>query len=741
MSLVTETPEGEEIDTSPITFREHWAEFSPRTKAVVGTVATIVFLAVIYNLPGGIGKWFDDKAPLGIVASGAIIGTVTALLAMGLILVYRTSRFINFAYGAMGSFAGTFAIGLHLEKGLNFFYVALPVGIALGMLTGLVVDRVMRRFQSSSRLIVTVASIGIAQILAFLELIAAQKILGFVSLTGGFVIPLSFTIPLPAKSLYGDEILIMMAVPPILLGLAWFLLKTDAGVGVRAAAENADRALLLGIPIKRLTTIVWVIAGALAALVYVLKAPFSGVTPGIAAGSATVLLPALAAAVVARMESLPVAFAAGIALGVVEQVVRWNSTGTPTLQNMVFLVVILAALLLQRGKLSRAMDSGTSTWSATGVLKPIPEELRRVPEVLWSKRALLTVLGIASVVWPMFWAPSSQSLAALALIWGMAAVSLVILTGWGGHISLGQFAIVGAGAVTAANLLTKWNTDFILTLIASATAGALIACLVGLPALRIKGLFLAVTTLAFAVALDTYIINPENFPWLIPSERVERPLLLERFDLNDNYTLYVFCLILLGFSVLIAQGLRKARAGRVIIATRDNERAADAAAVPTTSVKLAAFVVSGAIAGAAGAVHMLIIRQLATGSYASSDSVELFSTAVIGGLGSVAGALSGVLLFQWLGTITALGEIRLALTGGVLLIVLLFLPGGIGQLLYNLRDRWLRNVANRRGIHVPSLVADKREDGGDQPRDETNLLATALTDDAPDTALEDGATP
>jgi branched-chain amino acid transport system permease protein len=392
----------------------------------------------------------------------------------------------------------------------------------------------------------------------------------------------------------------------------------------------------------------------------------------------------------------------------------------------VFLVVILGALLLQRGRLSRAMEGAMSSWSSTGVLKPVPEELRRVPEVLWSKRLLGLILAAAFIFIPATWSGTNQMLASLAVIWGMAAVSLVILTGWGGHISLGQFAIVGVGALATANLVDRWNADFFLALIAAGAVGALLALLVGLPALRIKGLFLAVTTLAFAVALDSYIINEQNFGWMMPG-RIERPLLLERFDMTQNYTMYLVCLVFLGLSILVAQGLRKARAGRVILATRDNQRAADAASVPTTSVKLAAFVVSGAIAGVAGGLHVLLIRSVETGSYPPYFSIDLFATAVIGGLGSIAGALTGVLVFQWIASITQLGDIRPFITGGVLLIVLLAVPGGLGQLLYNVRDRFLRRVADRRGILVPSLVADKRE-GEDQPTDETGLLSNALSD-------------
>ncbi|MEO7428344.1 MAG: hypothetical protein ABIY48_03080, partial [Acidimicrobiales bacterium] len=515
--------------------RDRWTDLSRSAQGALEVLGASMALFLVYRVPG-LGPFLTDKAPFGIVVAGVIVGTVTALLAMGLILIYKTSRFINFAYASMGSLAGVTAIGLHLEKGVPFF-AALPIGVGLGVLTGAGVELVVRRFRHTSRLILTVASIGIAQILSVIEAVISFKGLGFVSLTGGFKIPLDLQIDLGVKTLFGDEILIMLVVPPVLAGLAWFLLRTDVGVAVRAAAENEDRALLLGIPIRRLSTIVWMVAGGLAALTFVLKAPFSGVTPGLASAGPILLLPALAAAVVARMESLPIAFVAGIGLGIMEAVIGWNTPGSPTVQYVAFLIVILAALLLQSGKLSRAMEGATSTWSSLGVLKPIPMELRDLPEVRWTKRAVLSLVVLAFVFLPAGWSPSNQYLAAVAIVWALAAVSLVILTGWGVHISLGQFAIVGVGALVAGNLIQHFNLDLFLTLIVSGIAGALVSLVVGLPALRIRGLFLAVTTLAFAVALDQYVLNFNNFPKLIPT-KVGRPMLFERFDLNQGTTMY-----------------------------------------------------------------------------------------------------------------------------------------------------------------------------------------------------------
>jgi branched-chain amino acid transport system permease protein len=696
----------------------------PKFRGPAVVAAFFVLYLIASALPGS-GSYIDEKAPLAVIVIGLITGTVTALLAIGLILIYRANRFINFAYGAMGSLVGVIAIGMHKQHGWPYFLV-LPLGVIAGIGLGALVELVaIRRFSNSSRLIVTVASIGLAQLLGGLELLGAKGI-GFVSLTGGFKVPISFSMEVGPKTLSGDELLIVLVVPFVIAGLAWFLLKTDSGVAVRASAENADRALLLGIPVRRLATIVWMIAGGLAALTYILKAPFAGVTPGVANGP-TVLLPGLAAAVVARMESLPVAFAAGLGLGIVEQIVRWNSTGSPSFVDVAYLAVILVALLAQRGKLSRAMEGATSSWSATGVVKPIPRELRHLPEVRWVKVALLSIVAVLAVWLPHGWSSSHQLLAAFAMVWAMVAVSLVVLTGWGGHISLGQFGIVGVGAIVAGNMLSRGHQDLFVALLLAGVGGAAAALLVGLPALRIKGLFLAVTTLAFAIALDSYFFNPDKFSSILPTD-VRRPMLWNRFDLESQYAMYLFCLAFVVLSILVALGVRKARSGRVVIATRDNERAADAAAVPTTNVKLSAFILAGTIAGIAGGLHVQIQHSLAQHTYSPVDSITVFSTAVIGGLGSISGAVLGVLLFRWLETVTALGDIRLLLTGTGLLVVLYALPGGFSQLMIGARDRYLRWVAERRGILVPSLVADRRSDVEEQREEEVDLLRGALAE-------------
>jgi branched-chain amino acid transport system permease protein len=694
-------------------------DWTAAQRRVYTGVAAAVLTLVVWAITS---KIWPSSAPLGLVLQGVVFGTVDGLLAIGLVLIYRTNKIINFAYGAMGGVAGVLSVMLFKEAHVNYF-LSMAIGLVTGLFVGAIVEVfVVRRFANATRLILTVATIGLAQLLGAVQLFIPGWF-GSAGLVGGFKTPFTFKFSIAPVVFTGDHLAIMVAVPPIILGLAWFMLKTDVGIAVRAAADNADRALLYGIPIRRLSTIVWTVAGGLAGLTFILKAPFAGSTSTALGGIETLLLPAIAAAVVAKMESLPTAFAAGIGLGIVEQVVFWNTHKASTI-NVAFLAVILIALIFQRQKVSRAMDAD-STWSMTGILRPVPSELRRLPEIRIPRALGILAAVFIAVYVPLKMPPGTVHLLSVALIWGIVTVSLVELTGWGGHISLGQFAIVGVGAIAYGNVAMRWNIDMFLLLAIAGAAGGFIALLVGLPALRIRGLFLAATTLAFAVALDSYFLNPNNFPKLIP-ESISRPILWNRFDLESEWAMYYVCLSFLAVTIFAALGIRKARAGRAQMATRDNYRAAAAASVPTTAAKLSGFVLSGVVAGLAGGLYILVLRGAGAGTFQPSMSIEVFSTAVIGGLGSMFGALLGVFTFRALEQVLS-GDLRLLITGTGLLVILYVLPGGFGQAVFALRDRVLRRIANRRGILVPSLVADRRSTEEEQHADQSEMLSGALS--------------
>jgi branched-chain amino acid transport system permease protein len=288
----------------------------------------------------------------------------------------------------------------------------------------------------------------------------------------------------------------------------------------------------------------------------------------------------------------------------------------------------------------------------------------------------------------------------------MVGISLVLLTGWSGNVSLGHWAIVGVGALLGGRLASVTNPpDFFVVLLLCGLAGALVAVLIGLQELRIRGRFLGVTTLGFALASGSWFF--QSFDIFKPRGAILRPVIFGIFDVSSERSYYYVCLIALALTMLAARNLRNSRIGRVLIALRDNEKGAQAFGVPLVRTKLTAFAASGFIAALAGALYAYHQQQLRADRFPSELSLFIFSMVVIGGMGSMSGAILGAVYVRGIQYFLPV-QFQLFATGIGVVLLLLFFPGGLGQIVYQLRDAYLRRVANRRGLLVPSLVADKR---------------------------------
>ncbi len=683
---------------------------SQRNLQIAG-VAFLVFLAA-----GFAGAYDVD---VGVVAQGVALGVGTGLMAVGLVLVYRTTRVINFAYGAMGTVCGALAAGLTLGWEVSW-WLAAPLSIAAGVGVGIVVEVVvMRRFRSAPRLVLTVATIGLAQVLGGLALFVPTWF-DIPATIPGFSTPLSDTTwAVGSTSLDGNHLLLAAMAPIALAGLLWYLYRTESGTAVRGLAENVDRARLLGIPVNRLNVQLWAIIGGLAALTLVLKAPVQGL-PIDAASGPTVLLAPLAAAVVVGMRSIGGAFLVGIAIEITDQIVQLN--WSPRSWTYVVLFgIVMAGLLLQERSTGRA-DAGEGSWATVGVSHRLPARVSRLPEVRVARMGLALVVAALAVAIPLLGSPSQVRTATIALVYAMVALSLVVLTGWGGAVSLGQMALVGVGGLVTANLIHDWNLDLVLTMALSAVAGGLVAALIGIPALRVSGQLLAVSTMAFAVAMQQHVVQPASYESLVPAS-FTRPELLGRYDLGSEGWLYVLALAMVLGGAAVVHNLRRTRTGRVIAAHRDNPRATAAVGISGARTTITAFVLSGMFAGLAGSVHAVTLAGLGDNSYPASASLLVFSMAVIGGIGSLGGTLAGVALIQWLGY--AFPRFQLLLAGVGLLVILLVLPGGLGQAFERLRDRVVAPIARRRGLDA-SDAADDEDSVGSPPDDAEDLDGALL---------------
>jgi ABC-type branched-subunit amino acid transport system ATPase component/ABC-type branched-subunit amino acid transport system permease subunit len=682
---------------------------------VVDTWGQYQWAVAFWVVAFGVFYWFFP-VPVAIIFLGVVLGSLSALTAMGLVLVYRANRIINFAQSQLGGLAAVMAASLIVGPGWPFF-----PAVAVGLITAIVLGAgteylVVRRFSKAPRLLLTVATIGIMQFFAFGQL-ALPKLFSF-DVVPQPPVPFNFKFTWKPAVFTGAHLLIILVVPIIVLALGAFFRRSRVGVAVRASAESADRAALLGIPVKRIGTLVWTISGALSGLAVLLRMPIQGVNIGGFEGT-SLLLRALAAAVIGRMESLPKAFGAALALGVLEQGVLYETGRTVKVDGILLAVIIGALLLQRRGAVSRADEIGASSWAATREVRPIPRELSFLPEVRVAQVVLGVVAFIGFVVVPWNMSVHNVNLMGVGLMFAMVILSLVVLTGWAGQISLGQVAFMAFGAAVGGSLaLAGW--PFLLCLLSAGIVGAFVAVLVGLPALRIKGLFLAVTTMAFALATGTFLLNPEFATWLVPdpNKRIVRPVLFNRFDLDDERTFYFVILVFFVFTLLSVRSMRRSRTGRILVATRDNERAAQSYAVSPIRAKLTAFAISGFFAALTGALYVYHQHAMSSTILDPDQSVRVFSMAVIGGLGSIPGALLGAayLFFVQYSSFTEQTTSRLLASGIGVLFILMFIPGGLGSVVYNVRDNLLRFVARRRDIVVPSLLADVRVE------DEENIL-------------------
>ncbi|MEY2425089.1 MAG: branched-chain amino acid transport system permease protein livM, partial [Actinomycetota bacterium] len=319
-------------------------------------------------------------------------------------------------------------------------------------------------------------------------------------------------------------------------------------------------------------------------------------------------------------------------------------------------------------------------------------------------------------------------LASVLIVYAIAGVSLVILTGWAGQISLGQFAFVGVGAAVAGGLVANHHTDLITALFIAGLVGAALSLLIGLPAVRLPGLFLAVTTLAFAANTQYFLLQRQYFGWLLPKsgEFVERPMLWGRIDLRGDHAFYYTCLFFFVLAAASARSIRSHRSGRVMMAVRDNSRSAQSYGISATRARLAAFAISGFFAAVAGGLFAHVQGVVDPNQFSPSQSLQIFAMTVIGGLTSVGGALVGalyVLGFQYF-----LPDYSLLASGMGMLLLLLFFPGGLSELGINLRDAYLRRIAIKKGIHVPSLLADSLQPV-DEREDDEELFEEIASDE------------
>jgi ABC-type branched-subunit amino acid transport system ATPase component/branched-subunit amino acid ABC-type transport system permease component len=606
---------------------------------------------------------------------GLANGAVFASLAMALVVTYRSSGVLNFATGTIALYgAYTYAFlrqgqllvlipGLpekvDLGSDLSFWpatLLTLLITAVLGLLLYLVVFRPLRAAPAVAK---AVASIGVMVVMTGLM---AQR-LGTAPVSVDAILPTNVW-TLGAVRISSDRVWFAAAVLGIALAITLAFRYTRFGLHTRAAAETEKGALVSGIAPDRVAALNWMISAAVAAIAGILIAP---IVPLVPISYTLFIVPALAAAVLGRFQYVIPAVVGGLLIGMLQSEVtyfRSQHTWLPSsgLPELIPLVLILLVLVVRAKPLP-----------SRGVI--LQRTLGRAPR---PQRILMpTVLGtVAGALALILLHDNWRAAMVTSFIFAIICLSLVVVTGYAGQVSLAQLTLAGVAGFLLATMTTEWSIPFPIAPILAALGATVVGVIVGLPAIRVRGLFVAVVTLAMAYAVQAVWFHNSDY---VPAEgrNISGPKLFGidlRSRVGTNYPRIEFCLLVLGVLVIVAVSvalLRRSRLGSAMLAVRANERSAAGAGINVVRVKILAFAIAAFIAGLGGAMLGYKQGNLTFDPFDILIGIGVFATAYLAGITSVSGGiLAGMLaaggivyyattqwldLGDWYGTITGVG--------------------------------------------------------------------------------------
>jgi ABC-type branched-subunit amino acid transport system ATPase component/ABC-type branched-subunit amino acid transport system permease subunit len=636
-------------------------------------------------------SWINSQ----IVFDGIVQGLAVALIAVGVVLVYRATRIINFAVGNMGVIGAALLSLLVVQYHVPFL-VALVIALLGGLAFGAVIEMsVIRRLKNAPRVVVLVATIGIGGVAEVIAIKIPQPANVSAHYPGTFG---SSTWTVAGVSVRGADLSVLIFAPIAVVALIWFLDHTMIGKTVKASATNPSLARLSSISPKLVSTMVWALAAVLSTLSIILFAGESSTAAGLSNLGPETLAYALAAAVIARLRSFHVAVLASLVIGIAQSVLTYNFVATPGITDLLLFIAVFGAVIF--AKREGIEESGV--FAFTPRTHPIPERLR---SVWWARnidKGGILLLGLIAVILPLVQTePSSQQLYAAVLGFAICASSLTVLTGWLGQLSLGQMAFAGLAALFAARLVTD-GVPFWLAIVTTVAAAGLLALGVGIGSLRVRGLYLAVVTFVLALTAQQYFYFLPFFSGESP-DGANVPLARGKLwflSFSGQRTYYYVVLFVLALVIVLLSRLRDSGTGRTIRALRDNEVAATAYGVRPVRLKLQAFVLSGTLAGLGGALLAGAYSNIAftANFFLVNDSLNLVAMVVIGGMGSVSGAIIGAIVVIGIPALAPNNALLGLLSSSLgLLIVLLYFPRGVNQLTSGLRDTILAWADRRMG--------------------------------------------
>ena len=640
---------------------------------------------------------FDISGPLLLL--GTIFGLGYALLGVGLVLAYRSSGFINFAHGSIGLVAASM-----MSVVVNYFGVPYWLGFVGALIVAALIAAgieafVVRKLAAAPKVLSMVATLGGAEALLLLALAFSDGGLG----GGSFPQPPGFP-QFDLTVFVSPSATALLCLSPLVVGgLYWFLQRSRFGLAIRGAAANPDSATLAGVDPRNMSMLSWALAGGIAAFAAMLIIPNQSTVTADALGP-DFIIRGLAVAALARFASLPTALLAGLGIGLVEQILASNPEATGWFEVALFLLILVGVALQVRG--GRELPE---RWSSLSPSRRLPDSYRDV----WLIRNLGWVGGsaatAAAVIIPLGMSNRSAFVLSTIVAFATIGISVSFLTGLAGQLSLGQVAFAALGAVAGVRVATDTGS-LLLGLLCGGAVGAAASAAVGLPALRVRGLLLAIATLAFALATFSWLLRQD---WAFGAGLSSRPASVLGIDLDTSRAFYFVALAVFAVVLAIAHVLRRSSFGRSLVAVRDNEAAARVLQIAPRRLLLQAYAFAGFVAGIGGVVLAMSNTFVSRSIFTPSDSINVVSLAVIGGLSELTGPLIGAAYLIGTREFFSLELSALAGLNAAWLILILEQPRGVHGLLDTTRRNLIDQIARLRGIN-PALArgeAGDHEDG------------------------------
>jgi sulfate-transporting ATPase len=594
---------------------------------------------------------------------GLGLGALYSLSAQGLIIIYRGSGVLNFAHGAVAMVAAYLCWDLSIQQGLPWalaFVIGILVAALVGGLIHLLVMRPLRKASSLSR---------IAATLGLLLLLQGLVVLRY----GSNAILVNSELPVTRLSITSDvgiteDQLILLGVAVVITGILWVAYKyTKFGLSTSAVAESELVTASLGLSPDKIATANWAIGSALAGAAGILISPIVQLQP---TTMTTLVIAALAPALIAGFRSFPVVLLAALGVGIAQTEVTLYSSLSGLGQSVPFLIIVV--VLIVRGQSLPARDFF----------------LQRLPQLGSGKiRPAVLIPVIAVSVWILLILPPAwQDTFTIFLGVSIILLSIVVLTGYTGQISLAQYTIGGLGAWLVAELDVQWRWPFLLALLVGVLVCAPIGALISLPAARTRGLSLAVATMGIGGAIELMIFDSPTLSGGAGGLDVSVPSF---FGISLNPVLNpgryaVFALALFVLAALGVANIRRGPTGRRMIAVRTNERAAAALGISVRQTKVYAFALASSIAALGGAVLAYRNDVVVLSEFTNLTSINMVAWIMVGGVGFILGPIFGAQLApsslgtQVVSTIFTNAADIVAPVGGLL--VILFLIQGEGGL-------------------------------------------------------------